>query len=175
MTSINKADFAHIDVYVRGKLRILSSPEEMPIFNGYGNDNQQLKELLSKSKLSEEILSFFEDMHTKLEHIIALLEEKKLEDIFPINIEAVNLSGSEVLFKTPTPLTIGTMVEVVLPLSQMPFKVAGGIGRIDSKKISDGGDIWKLSFTRIREQDLETIVQFVFQQERKRIREIRWE
>ena len=176
MQSSHKDDYAHIDVYVSGRLRILPSPDDMPIFNGYAGENKQLTELLGKSKLPQELLLFLGSINDKLEHVIALLEERTLSDNFPIAIETLNLGGSEVQFKTANKtLKPGDKVEVVLPLSQMPLLVSGGIGVVEKKVHPVHGELWSLVFTRIREQDLENIIQFVFDQERKRIREIRWD
>jgi hypothetical protein len=59
MQNISKDDFAHIDVHVSARMRILSSPDELPIFNGYVGENKQVTDLLGKSKLPEELLLFF--------------------------------------------------------------------------------------------------------------------
>ncbi len=175
MPNTKKADFASIDVYVKGMMRLLDSPSEMPIFNGYLDDDQSFSELIAISKLPEEILVFMKSMNSKLDHIIGVLEQNKMETNFPIGIEVYNISASELLFKTKEEFTSGSFVEVVLPLTQMPLSIVGGVGEIKSIAHPKFGEIWKFSFTRIREQDLESIVHFVFQQERKRIREIRWD
>ena len=176
MQNISKDDFAHIDVHVSARMRILSSPNELPIFNGYAGENKQVLELLSKSKLPEELLLFLDSLNTRLEHIISILEQKDLKENFPIPITTLNLGGSEVLFKTDAKnLNPGDKVEVVLPLSQIPLRISGAIGVPEKTTHPTHGQLWSISFTRIREQDLENIIQFVFDQERKRIREIRWE
>ena len=100
MQNISKDDFAHIDVHVSARMRILSSPDELPIFNGYVGENKQVTDLLGKSKLPEELLLFLESMNTRLEHIVSILEQKDLKDNFPIAINTINLGGSEVIFKT---------------------------------------------------------------------------
>ena len=175
MPDVKKTDFANIDAYIKGMMRLLSSPNETPIFNGYLEENKNLSELITNSKLPEELLAFMESMNAKLEHIIGVLEHNKMEASFPINIEIRNISASELLFTCEQKLEPGKLVEAVLPLTQMPLSIAGGIGKIEPITHPKFGQIWKLSFTRIREQDLEAIVHFVFQQERKRIREIRWD
>ena len=176
MQNISKDDFAHIDVHVSARMRILSSPNELPIFNGYAGENKQVLELLSKSKLPEELLLFLDSLNTRLEHIISILEQKDLKDNFPIPISTLSLGGSEVLFKSDAKnLKSGDKVEVVLPLSQIPLRISGAIGVLEKTTHPTHGELWSISFTRIREQDLENIIQFVFDQERKRIREIRWE
>ena len=172
---INKNDFVHVDVYIKGMLRVMSEPEEMPMFNGYFQENRNLAEVLGKSKLPEEVLAFMEEMNSKLDQIIGLLEHNRMEAGFPIDIEVFNLSAAELLFASDARLSPGQVVEVVLPLTQMPLTIAGGIGKLEPFTHPQRGSAWKLSFTRIREEDMESIVQFAFQQERKRIREVRWD
>lgn len=175
MPNAKKTDFASIDVYIKGMMRLLDSPSEMPIFNGYMDDDQNFSELIAKSKLPEEILVFMKNMSSKLDHIIGVLEQNKMETNFPIDIEVCNISASELLFKSKEEFAPNSFVEVVLPLAQMPLSIVGGVGKIKNMVHPKFGKVWKFSFTRIREQDLEAIVHFVFQQERKRIREIRWD
>ena len=175
MPEMKKDEFVHVDVYIKGMLRIMSSPEEMPVFNGFLQQNRNLSEMLAKSKLPEELLVFLEEMDSKLEHVIGLLEHNRMEAGFPVDIEVLNLSAKEAIFKTKSELAPDQAAEIVLPLSQMPLTIAGGIGKLQPIKHPRFGSAWKFSFTRIREEDMESIVQFVFQQERKRIREIRWD
>ncbi|MBQ4133435.1 MAG: PilZ domain-containing protein [Desulfovibrionaceae bacterium] len=176
MSEVERKDYVQVDVYVQGMMRIKPSPDDLPKFNGYVEKNKNLSELLAKSKLPEELLMFMEDMNSKLEHVIALLEHNRMEANFPMDIEVIKLSASGATFKTKSrTIAPGQTVEVVLPLSQLPLVISGGIGKIRRVDHPAHGLVWELSFTRIREQDMENIVQFVFQQERKRIREIRWE
>lgn len=176
MPEVEKKDYVHVDVYVQGLMRIMSRPDELPKFNGYADDSNDLSELFSKSKLPEELILFMESMNSKLEHIIGMLEHNRMEAGFPIDIEVLNLSANGAIFKSRSrSLEQGQTVEAVLSLSQVPMIMAGGVGKIKRVEHPSYGQVWELSFTRIREQDMENIVQFVFQQERKRIREIRWE
>ncbi len=175
MNGTDENKYIQVDVYLQGLMRRLSNPDELPKFNGYLEENRNLAELITESKLPEELVMFMEDMNSKLEHIIALLEHNRMEANFPIDIEVFSLSAAGAGFRTKSRLEPGQMVEVVLPLSQLPLVTAGGIGKVERAEHPEYGSVWKLSFTRIREQDMENIVQFVFRQERKRIREIRWE
>jgi c-di-GMP-binding flagellar brake protein YcgR len=65
-------------------------------------------------------------------------------------------------------------LEVVLMLSQFPLRMAGAIGRVIRAEPDQGRTLYALDFTRIRERDLETIVQFVFQSQRDELREKKW-
>lgn len=170
-----KTAAVNVDVYLKAMLRVLSSPDEMPIFNGYLQESANVTEIFAKSKLPEELVAFMEEINAKLDQVIGILKHDKMELGFPTEIEVCNISASELLFKTQKRLEPGDNVEVVLPLSQMPLLVSGGIGKIERIRHPQFGNIWELSFTRIREQDHESIVQFVFQQERKRIRELHWD
>ena len=54
--------------------------------------------------------------------------------------------------------------------------MAGAIGRIlRQDDDQDGRAVYALDFTRIRERDLESIVQFVFQSQRDDLRGKKWD
>ena len=60
-------------------------------------------------------------------------------------------------------------------LSRFPLRMAGAMGRILRLEEQDGLLVHALDFTRIRERDLENIVQFVFQSQRDDLRGKKWD
>ena len=175
MENTSEHSYAHVDVHLKGRMRLLSSAEELPVFNGYAHDEHVLADLTEKTNLPDALVTMLGSMNAKLEYLVALLEQDKLEQDFPLTFDVCCLSASEFYFNTEASITPNSFVEVVLPLSSVPFRVAGGIGRVIKGNHKTFGKVWQLHFTRIRETDLENIVQFVFQQERKRIREVHWD
>ena len=55
------------------------------------------------------------------------------------------------------------------------MRLAGAMGRIIRCDDVDGTMVYALDFTRIRERDLESIVQFVFQSQRDDLRGKKWD
>ena len=55
------------------------------------------------------------------------------------------------------------------------MRLAGAMGRIIRREEIDGRIVYALDFTRIRERDLESIVQFVFQSQRDDLRGKKWD
>lgn len=172
-----KRAFASVETYIRGMARLLPSPTSPPIFMETVAFSDALEQQpLQGVNLPEPVLNFFYEMNTKLDTIIGLLSRDRLETDFPLALEVVLLSGARAAFHSKRPLKPGIHLEVVFILSLFPMRMAGAIGRVGKpEQDREGRDLWPFEFTRIREQDLETVVHFVFQEERRHIREKKWE
>ena len=90
-------------------------------------------------------------------------------------MDIVEISGDGVVFTSPEVLELHQYVEAVIVLARFPLRVAGAIGRIVRLDEKDGMLFYALDFTRIRERDLESIVQFVFQSQRDDLRGKKWD
>lgn len=172
--SDSRPQFNAVDARVRGKFRVMPSADDLPKISLGGDQKPAGYEDLAKSKLPEAVVNFLIGMSNQLDYIAALLEEKKLEEEFPYVLDACRISGSGLVFFAEQPLEIGTYLEVLLTLSALPLKMAGAIGTVVKKEKTPQDDKYFLQFTRISEPDLDAIVHFVFQEQRKSIREHHW-
>lgn len=110
-------------------------------------------------------------LETKIDHLIGLAQTENLATDFPFELQAFRVGGNGLLFRSDAPLAPGNKLEIVLFLSSVPLRIAGGIGKVETKESTPHGPLWKFSFTRLREADLDIIMRFVFQEERQKIRE----
>jgi len=168
--------YLRIPTYLRGRLRILNSGAEMPLFReapitSLGVPAQELK----SAGLNEALVNTLLAMDHKLDLLIGLHAQDNLLEDFPHQIEAVELSGAGVKLAGPLPLEPGQHVEIVLTLTQLPVRMAGAMAQVVRVETVDSRQIWALDFTKIRDRDLETIVQFVFQTQRDELRQKKWE
>ena len=168
----------HLPVWLR-ELPQADSPSRYYEFTAFAHDT--LENSLS-SGLPEAVASFLIEMNNKLDSILGMLSMDDLRQACPIEARCTEVGGGGIRFSSDHPFTEGSYVEVILVLCRIPLRLAGAIGRLtlsspeNSAVAADISDdkFWRLNFTRIREQDLETVVRFVIQEERRIIREKKW-
>ncbi len=64
-------------------------------------------------------------------------------------------------------VTAPCIMEIVAEIEQIPLRLAGAKGRVKAGKKDN---YWVMKFEKIREHDLESIIQFVFSEQREIIR-----
>ena len=170
----SRPQFSAVDARVRGQFRIMPSSDDLPKISLGGEQKPVGYDELAQSKLPEAVINFLIGVGNQLNYIAALLEKNSLDEEFPHRLEGCRISGSSLAFYTAQSLEIGTYLEVLLTLNSLPLKMAGVIGRIVKKEAAPQGDKYSLQFTRISETNLDAIVHFVFQEQRKSIREHHW-
>jgi hypothetical protein len=166
--------FNAIDARVRGKFRIMPSSDDLPKISLGGEQRPVGYDELARSKLPEAVINFLIGMAGQLNYIAALLEKKTLDEEFPHTLDGCNISGSGIVFYAEQSLELGDYLEVLLTLNSLPLQMAGAIGKVIKKEHAPQGNKYTLKFTRISEPNLEAIVHFVFQVQRKSIREHHW-
>ena len=178
----DKRAFSRVRASIQAWLRPLHSPDDIPLFNETSSTLQSpSRASLRDSRLSEDVINFLLQMDSKLDAILGMLGRDQILKDFPISGTISEISGAGIRLHTPTPsnsLEQDAHYEVVLALSQMPLRLAGAMGRIlRIETRSEWSDklSYALEFTRIREADLDAVVAFVMQEERKRIREQKWD
>ena len=168
---MNATTYKSIDAYARGRLRLISDEDDLFIFPGFSIDESSSEETPSSSGMSESTFRFLQRLETKIDHLIGLAQAETLTVDFPYEFQAFQIGGNGLLFRSDAPLASGSRIEIVLFLSGAPLRIAGGIGKIENSVATVHGSLWKFSFTRLREADLDSIMRFVFQEERQKIRE----
>ncbi len=172
-----KRAFMRIPTRLHGQLRLLSGPDEVPIYREtpFPGGGALCPLDAREAGMSETLYSLLCSINGKLDMLLSMQSRDQIESDFPIPLDIVEISGAGVRFLSPTPLPLGQYVEVVLVLARFPLRMAGAIGRILRQDAQDGQDVYALDFTRIRERDLESIVQFVFQSQRDDLRGKKWD
>lgn len=173
-----KRTYSRVATNIRAWLRPLPSPEAPPLFNDAanllrGNASQTLQE----TRLPEALVQFLLDMDRKLQAILGLLGRDQLLEDFPLKSTVLEISGAGVRLHCEDPLPLDKPMEIVIALSQLPLRLAGAIGkavRLDKDEESQA-ESYAFEFTRIREIELDAIIGFVLQEERRHIRERKWD
>ncbi|MDC0335555.1 PilZ domain-containing protein [Pseudodesulfovibrio sp.] len=167
--SEEKRTFSRVPIRLKGYARIMQSIESPPVFTGDTMCGESSSEdLFRNSKLPDELTTFLAGMDRKIDQVLSLLNKESLENDFPIDIEIMELSAAGVKFRTKVEIETNAALEIVLLLNQLPMKMAGSKGRILG--IEDDTKLYRFEFVDTRGSDMESIVQFVFQQQREQIR-----
>ena len=167
--SEEKRSFSRVPVRLKAKARVMRSIDSPQLFTGDALPQTISREaLLKKGKLSEELATFLLEMNRKLDEIVGLLSQDFVKTDFSIDLEVMEISAAGLKFRTPHTFKPGDPLEIILFLSQAPLRMAGSKGRILDKEEDTG--LYRLEFLGMRGSDMETIVQFVFKEQREQIR-----
>lgn len=134
---------------------------------------------LQDARLSEAMIQFMLDMDRKLQAILGLLGRDQMLQDFPIQATTTEIGGdgAHLLCQDELLPHDGGFLEIVVALNPMPLRLAGAVGRISERlPVQDGRpEICVFEFTRIRESEQDAIIGFVLQEERRHIRERKWD
>jgi hypothetical protein len=169
-----KREFLRIPTRIKGHARFLESDAEMPLYREAPTAGPGVFGADSKEGLSDSLFALLSTINAKLDMLISVQSRESLEDDFPIGIDVIEISGAGLRFLCNEELSQSANVEVVLVLNQFPLRLAGAIGKVIRQGEESGRKVYALDFTKIRERDLEGIVQFVFQSQRDEIRGKKW-
>ncbi|MFP4658101.1 MAG: PilZ domain-containing protein [Desulfonatronovibrionaceae bacterium] len=165
--------YMRITTRIQGYIRRLASSDTRPLasacpscFSGSGSKN------LQSVQLPQDLLNYLKELDSKLDMILSLLNQEYLQNQFELQCDVVEISGAGLQFVSSKEFESGEAVEMVLILSQIPFRVVGLVGSIHRLEGHSGGkNIYAVEYTSIRDEDREAIVQFVFHEQREQIRE----
>jgi hypothetical protein len=167
--SDEKRSFSRIDVRLKAHARIMQYIESPQRFTGdIVGETSCRDDLFRSSKLPEDLTTFLTEMDRKLDRVLGLLSQDHLKTDFSIELEVMELSAAGIKFRSKEQFKTDTPLEIVLVLSQVPLRMAGGKGRILDKDAET--ELYRFEFMDTRGSDMEAIVQFVFQQQREQIR-----
>jgi hypothetical protein len=171
--SDEKRTFSRVSLRARGLARRLSSPDEPAWFKGSPTLATAAEVDLLKSavpNVPEALLAFMNAINNKLDLLLSLVNQERLQHEFPLVVETVEVSGAGLIFESSAHLALQDHLEIVLVLAQFPLTMASGIGTIVRRDQRLGRPQWALEFTTIREVDQETIIRAVFEEQREAIR-----
>lgn len=171
-----KRTFSRIETSVKTYLRHVSPDSGFPTgFDCQGCDFTPNLEELGRSTLPQAVSDFLVELNRKIDILISMSSRKMIQEDYPIQGMVTEISGAGVLLRAGEVLKPEDHVEIVMVLSALPLAVASAVGRVIRRETGSGEDsVWAVEFTRIRDTDQEQIVQFVFKEQRARIREQKW-
>ncbi|WP_243364470.1 PilZ domain-containing protein [Fundidesulfovibrio terrae] len=168
--------FLRIPTKLHGRMRFVASESELQLFREAPITSSTVTVMeLKNAGINEALVHALQDIDRKLDMLIGIHTQDSIQDDFPYPMEVVEISGAGVKVSSASPLAVDQLVEMVFTLTQLPVRMAGAIGRVIREEVQDGRQIWAIDFTKIRDRDLETIVQFVFQTQRDELRVKKWE
>lgn len=132
-------------------------------------------ELLASARPGDVMARFLAEMDRKLDAVLAMLQRDALVSSFPGQGYVVELSGSGALFETASALEPGAYLELLLLLDEYPMRIVPVLARVDQRKSTKpltgaAHSVYAVQFTRVEAEDRETVIRFVFSEDRKRIR-----
>ena len=169
--------FLRIPTKLHARFRLVSSESEPQLFREAPIVSSSVTAMELKSAgMSEALINALMGLDRKLDMLIGLHASANLEDDFPHAFEVVEISGAGIKGVSSRSLPVGQLAEVVITLTQLPVRMAAAIGRVLREEVTeDGRFAWALDYTKMRDRDLESIVQFVFQTQRDEMRGKKWE
>ncbi len=170
----SQRSFARVSTFINGRLRRLASGRDRALFHGSSPALTFSPQKLAEAHLPEPLLEFLLSLDNKLDTLLSLASRPTMEQDFPTAIQVMEISASGLSFISPEQFSPGQRVETVLTLSQSPLRMASALGEVMRVKVENGERRNILEFTSIRDRDRESIVQFVFQEERSQIRQAKW-
>jgi hypothetical protein len=168
--------FLRIPTNLRGRMRLVASDNELQLFREapFASSSVITAEL-KNAGLSEALIAALQTIDHKLDMLVGIHTQDSLQIDFPHMVEVLEISGAGVKLVSSYPLAVDQTLELVITLTQLPVRMAGSIGRVTRAEVLDGRQLWAVDFTKIRDRDLESIVQFVFQTQRDELRARKWE
>uniref|UniRef100_A0A7C4EM06 PilZ domain-containing protein n=1 Tax=Fundidesulfovibrio putealis TaxID=270496 RepID=A0A7C4EM06_9BACT len=169
--------FLRIPTNLRGRVRIAATGTELQLFREAPITSTTVSAMdLRSSGLHEGLVNALLAMDHKLDLLIGIHAQDSLQSDFPHVVEIIEISGAGVKLVCDAPrLEVGQYLELVITLTQLPIRMAGALGRLVREEIIDGRRVLAFDFEKIRDRDLESIVQFVFQTQRDELRVKKWE
>ncbi|HAS89047.1 MAG TPA: hypothetical protein DCS48_07045 [Desulfovibrio sp.] len=162
----NTPHYASVKTRIKGHGRISSSLESQPVYRGFTGMKKHPAADLDDSKVPEWLRVYVTELDRKLDQLLGIQNKKDLKQDFPFDLEIIKISGNGMTFRSET-VTAPGLMEVVVEIEQIPLRLAGAKGHVEA---GEGKNIWTIKFEKIREHDLESIIQFVFSEQREIIR-----
>jgi len=158
---------------LRAHVRPVSSPDAQPRSYATPVSGTGPAPDISETNLHPALAAYLQAMSDKLDMLLAFQSQSRLDTEYsPAEVLEIGTEG--LALASVGDLPPGQCLEVVVELSQFPLSLLAAVGVVQSVETRQGEPVRRFSFTRIREEDLERIVQFVFREERARIRRTKW-
>lgn len=163
--------------YQRGRFRLMGHPDERArAYPGLPDSGYTREDFTAASPLPEAVTAFLCRLDDKIDAVLAGMAAAALEQDFPYTMEVLAIGASGMEFTAKEPLAPGDFLEAAVQFRHDGFFTVSGIGSVTAFRAEkDGTPVFSFSFSRIREEDRERIIRFVFKEERRLLRETRLE
>ena len=162
----DKPHYASVKTRIKGHGRLTSSLESQPVYRGFSGMQKHPAEDLDDSKVPEWLKVYVIELDRKLDQLLGMQSKQDLTQDFPIDLEIMEISGNGMTFRSEG-ITVDCIMEIVVEIEQIPLRLAGAKGHVQA---ADAENLWTMKFENIKEHDLESIIQFVFSEQREMIR-----
>jgi len=168
-----KREYSRVETRLKAVGKKVGGPEVIPAFHASNLSSIPAEsKYLQDSNLSEELKKFLQSIEQKMDTLLGLQSRNFLEKEYPLQTEVIELSGAGLkCLQTDPKLQVDDYIEIVLFLSYQPVSMASAIGVV--KRLED--EVAVIEFTFLRQSERESIVQFVFQEQREQIRSHKYE
>lgn len=165
-------DYSRVQTRLKAHVRPAASADALPMaYDHPALQGAGERPDLAAAGMSQVVSDFLLSVDAKLDTVISLLNQKRLEEEFAASLEIIEIGGDGVRLADSGDFKSGDALELAIILNQFPLRIASAVGVLET---ADGGTGVPVAFSRIREPDLEAVVAFVFQEQRAHIRETRW-
>jgi hypothetical protein len=164
--------FSWIDARLRANARRQDSATDLPQYrwSTFAEDRPTDAEL-HEAQVPQQLVRFLNTLNRKLDLLLALQGQASVLEDYPLQLDVLRISGAGAVFRSQENFQNGDALEIVFTLCDSPLQTAAAVGTVN--RISREGHV-HFAFSNIRENDLEKVVQFVFQEEREQIRRNKW-
>jgi hypothetical protein len=155
---------------IRARFRAAAGPfRSGPVFRA--SSGAPLRDLPAAVRPPEALLEFLLEMDRKLDAILGYLHRETLQEEFPAEGWITALSGTRLTLETPSALSGGDCLELALLLEEFPPRMIVVSATVEGPcGTADAPAAFLLAHACSREEDHESIIRFIFQEERRLLR-----
>lgn len=164
-----RREYARVSTRITGHARLAASLEDEPRFS-MANSPASPAASLEGAKLPQPVVKFLLGLDQKLDMLLSQQSLTLVERDYPLLLDIREVSGNGIRFMPTPDVPDNAKLEIVLVLRQAPIRLVAAKGRVRLHLDGDTPSHASLEFTSIRDNDLETLVSFVFEEEREHIR-----
>lgn len=120
-------------------------------------------------------MRFLVEMDRKLDAILSLLQSASIEEDFPHQGYVLELSASQLTLECPEKLKQGDHLELLLMMGGYPVRMLSVMGKVGEgedveKLVGEASRAYKIRYECLSGEDRDSIIAFIFQEDRRRIR-----
>ena len=159
---------------IKTMFRMVDEQTTSTKINCLSSNNYRLREcLVTQGKLPEVVLNFLIEMDRKLDAILGHLQKDSLGENFPYSGTISSLSTTCAVINCTQALAPNDQLELICIFQDFPLQAVSIVAEVKGL-YQDGNDSnsskYLINFIDLSEESTESIIQFLFQEERRRIR-----
>ncbi|MDR2504082.1 MAG: PilZ domain-containing protein [Deltaproteobacteria bacterium] len=172
-TDSESRNYSRISCFIRAMYRKMSHPDEPQLCpSGVNAEDKDFRDRFAAgSGLPEPAVAFLLNLDKKLDRLIAQASKDSLSAYFQKQLVILDLSASGLMVQA-NDLQANDYLELMIFLGEFPPVLVSGVAQVlrPGKTLPGVGPTYAMHFTRLRENEREQIVRYVFKENRQRIR-----